>query len=431
MNEGARGRAKNILLLPHGTTGDVLPFIWIGRQLRARGHRVTLLWLEAYRDAALEAGLEFRALEDDGYEAMVGNSAFWHPHRGLKLTYAHAGRCVSKHVETVLDESRRHGRPDLMLAPIMNFAAPLLRARLGTPLISTHLSTLQFVSAHAVPLSVPAARLLRMMPVVLRRFFLTHVAPYDHLAMAQVRRACAAQGVAPPRRLRDWWHSPDGSLALFPDWFAPPQPDWPPNTLQWDFPLEDLAAARPPEAELETFLASGSRPVVFTLGSHHLHSRRYFEMAAEMTARLGCRAVFATRDVHQVPAALPPSIFVTAYAPFTTLLPRAAAFVHHGGMGTLSHCFAAGLPQLITPMAYDQPDNAAQVERLGAGLSLHPNRFTIQTALPLLQRCLEDRSLRENAAACARRVNNRPPPAVLVDWLEARCSPHTLAPVST
>ncbi len=413
---------SRIVLLPHGTTGDVLPLIWIGRQMRARGHSVLLVWLEAYREAALQAGLEFVALKNDGYEELVRNPAFWRPHQSLKLTYAYAGRCVPKYVEAVMDDISRNGRPDLMMAPIMNFAAPLLRAKLCTPLISTHLSTLQFVSAHAVPLSVPAARLLRLLPVPLRRFFLTHVAPYDHLAFPHVRQCCAEQGVNPPRRLRDWWHSPDGSLALFPDWFAPRQPDWPPNTFQWDFPLEDLADARPLEPDLSTFLSAGDKPVIFTLGSHHLHSRRYFEMAAEITARLGRRAVFATRDVHLAPTGLPQSVFVTSYAPFSALLPHAAAFVHHGGMGTLSQCFMAGVPQLVTPMAYDQPDNAAHVERLGAGLALNLDQFTVERALPLLRRCLEQESLRHQAGDCARRMRHGPPATMLTTWLEARCA---------
>jgi rhamnosyltransferase subunit B len=413
---------SRIVLMPHGTTGDVLPLIWIGRQMRALGHSVLLVWLETYREAALQAGLEFAPLKNDGYEELVRNPAFWRPHQSLKLTYAYAGRCVPKYVEAVMEDISRNGRPDLMLAPIMNFAAPLLRAKLGTPLISTHLSTLQFVSAHAVPLSVPFARLLRLLPVPMRRFFLTNVAPYDHHAFPHVRQCCAEQGVKPPRRLRDWWHSPDGSLALFPEWVASAQPDWPPNTFQWDFPLEDLADARPLEPDLSTFLAAGDKPVVFTLGSHHLHSRRYFEMAAEITARLGCRAVFATRDALQVPTGLPSSIFVTTYAPFSALLPHAAAFVHHGGMGTLSQCFMAGIPQLVTPMAYDQPDNAAIVERLGAGLALNLDQFTVERALPLLRRCLEQESLRHQAGECARRMRHRPPATNLTSWLEARCA---------
>ena len=39
--------------------------------------------------------------------------------------------------------------------------------------------------------------------------------------------------------------------------------------------------------------------------------------------------------------------------------------VHHGGIGTTAQALAAGVPQLIMPLAHDQPDNAARVQRLG------------------------------------------------------------------
>jgi len=59
-----------------------------------------------------------------------------------------------------------------------------------------------------------------------------------------------------------------------------------------------------------------------------------------------------------------------AFAPFQELLPLCAAVVHHGGIGTTAGALAAGTPQLVLPLAWDQPDNAARVRRLGAGSSL-------------------------------------------------------------
>jgi rhamnosyltransferase subunit B len=411
---------KRVLLLPHGTAGDVFPQIWVGRQMLKRGHKVTMVWTEAFREVALKAGLDFVALKDDGYEELIRNPGLWKPRESLKLTYSFAGRSIAPYVRAVMEYVDRHGRPDLMLAPIMAFAAPLLRARLGVPLVTTHVATLQLMSACEVPLSVPAARLLRKLPLLLRQTILNRVAPYDHFALPHVRRACQEQGVRPPRRLRDWWHSPDGGLALFPDWYARPQADWPAQTLQWDFPLEDIAEEKPLEPELSAFLDAGDKPVVFTLGSFHAHSKRFFEVAAGIAAQMSCRAVFATRDLSQVPAGLPSSVFVTAYAPFSVLLPRASAFVHHGGIGTTSQCFAAGLPQFITPLAYDQPDNAEYVVRLGAGLTLDIDKFTAKHALPLLQRCVTDAGIRQQAAACARRLRHRPDADKLTAWLEER-----------
>jgi rhamnosyltransferase subunit B len=54
--------------------------------------------------------------------------------------------------------------------------------------------------------------------------------------------------------------------------------------------------------------------------------------------------------------------------PLSKLLPQAAALVHHGGIGTTAEAFRAGVPQLITPFAWDQFDNGARIASLGAGL---------------------------------------------------------------
>jgi rhamnosyltransferase subunit B len=75
------------------------------------------------------------------------------------------------------------------------------------------------------------------------------------------------------------------------------------------------------------------------------------------------------------------------------------AFVHHGGIGTLSQGLAAGVPQLIMPMGHDQPDNARRLVRLGAGDVLPPKRFTPERVAEKLRHLIRDAEI---AAACAR-----------------------------
>ena len=87
---------------------------------------------------------------------------------------------------------------------------------------------------------------------------------------------------------------------------------------------------------------------------------------------LGRRGILLTRHAHQLPTSLPGEVRHVAYAPFGELLPMCAAVVHHGGIGTTARALAAGTPQLVLPWAWDQPDNAARVRRLGAGSSLGP-----------------------------------------------------------
>jgi UDP:flavonoid glycosyltransferase YjiC (YdhE family) len=63
-----------------------------------------------------------------------------------------------------------------------------------------------------------------------------------------------------------------------------------------------------------------------------------------------------------------------AFAPFRQLLPLCGAVVHHGGVGTTAAALEAGCPQLVLPLAWDQPDNAARVVKLGAGMALGSRR---------------------------------------------------------
>src|SRR5262249_32355180 len=151
---------------------------------------------------------------------------------------------------------------------------------------------------------------------------------------------------------------------LFPEWFGPPQPDWPPNVTMTSFPLFDERGLAELPTDVETFLAAGTPPIVFTPGSAMKQGRAFFTTAVEACVRLGRRGVLLTRFGEQVPPSWPEGIRHFEYVPFSQVFPRAAAVVHHGGIGTTSQCLAAGVPQLIMHMAHDQPDNAARILKL-------------------------------------------------------------------
>lgn len=408
----------DILLLPFGSAGDVFPFIWLGRQLLARGHRVTMITACLFEEQAKKAGLNFIPFgKKDEFEAMMHDPRIWKPVIGTKLVF----ECAAGYVESFFAAVEAAGKFDLMLAPVTTFAARLAREKHGTPLISVHLQPAALLSAHETPLLHPLIRLLQPMPAGLKRVLLSLFNPVDFFVMPTVRRVCKANGIQPPRSFkREWWNSPDGVIALFPDWFAAPQPDWPPNLLQWAFPLEDMAKEQPLTPQLQTFLAAGERPVVFTPGSANVQASRFFAVAAKAVQQLGCRAVFVTREPKQVPPNLPANIFTVDYAPFSTLLKHASVFVHHGGIGTMSQAFAAGVPQLIMPMAHDQPDNASRVERLGAGIGISVRRFRPKRVAQALQRLLSEPGFRELSTQCADRTSKSPDTNVLMRWIEDR-----------
>jgi UDP:flavonoid glycosyltransferase YjiC (YdhE family) len=156
---------------------------------------------------------------------------------------------------------------------------------------------------------------------------------------------------------------------------------------------------------MEEFLRSGPAPIVFTAGTAMVHGKRFFVESLRATQSLGARAIFLSQFRDQLPKSLPLEVIAADFVPLGGLLQRAAAVVHHGGIGTTAQALAAGIPQLIVPMSFDQPDNAHRVEQLGVGRSVRPRNYSAERAAELLESLTADTgvSLRceEVAIRCA------------------------------
>jgi rhamnosyltransferase subunit B len=175
-------------------------------------------------------------------------------------------------------------------------------------------------------------------------------------------------------------------LAMFSRSLAMPQPDWPPNTRITGHVFYDGSDRDGLSPDLERFLASGPAPVVFTLGTSVVGkgpAAGYFYRESLKAARiLKVRSVFLVgKDTkNRLPVPLPEGVAVVDRAPFSKLFPRAAAVVHQGGIGTVGQALRAGRPQLVVPFAFDQPDNAQRLQRLGVAEVLYPRRYAAHRA---------------------------------------------------
>jgi UDP:flavonoid glycosyltransferase YjiC (YdhE family) len=120
------------------------------------------------------------------------------------------------------------------------------------------------------------------------------------------------------------------------------------------------------------------------------------------------------------------------YAPFSELLPRCAALVHHGGVGTMSQAMAAGVPQLVQPMSHDQPDNAERIKRMGIGDWLSVRKFTAGNVAAKLRRLLNSPDVAARCAAVAKRFEDERPLERTADLIEqlGRTAPVHSGPLS-
>jgi rhamnosyltransferase subunit B len=149
------------------------------------------------------------------------------------------------------------------------------------------------------------------------------------------------------------------------------------------------------------------------------HAQGFFAAAVEACHRLKRRGLLVTRFAEQLPTRLPDLVRHVEYAPFSELLPRCAALVHHGGIGTTAQTLAAGIPHVVTPLAHDQPDNAARLERLGVGRTLRPKSVTGKSLARELSALLDSPQVAARCAELADRLRTHDGLNLAADALEA------------
>jgi UDP:flavonoid glycosyltransferase YjiC (YdhE family) len=356
----------HVLLIPIGSHGDVHPFVGLGQALLARGHRATLATNVHFEDLAKRVGLDFVAVGDEAlFREVTEDPDLWHPVRGFRLVVKATLLAMRPIYELIASRYASDGT--VVAAELTAYGARIAQEALGVPMVSVHNQPGVFRSATAVP-AWPGYRMARRLPVWGRRL-LYRVADatwVDPLLAPTINAFRAELGLPPVQRILNWWNSSLCNLCLFPDWFGAPQSDWPAqNIVTTGFPLFDEGGQHPPDPEVERFLTACAPPVVFTAGSEMRHAHEFFEAAVDACRRLGRRGMLLSRHPEQVPESLPAEVRHFGYIPFSRLFPRVAAVVHHGGVGTAALALEAGLPQLVMPMAHDQPDNAERLERLG------------------------------------------------------------------
>ena len=398
--------APLVILATFGTAGDLEPFLLMARGLRARGHRVCVLTSRDHEARLLESGLSHRLYGGVAkVDAVLDDPELWDERKGLGVVW----RGVLEGFEEVVDlmTALASDEPCVALChPFMLPAAdvarshrPRLRA-VGAWLAPSNLRTIHdpmMLGSRRIPSWVPPAWRGALWRFVDRHWI-------DGVLLPGLDAVRAAHALAPVDRFFEHLGRVcDASVGLFPSWFAPRVPDWPTPFVEAGFPLAAASDSAELPAEIERFLADGPPPVVVTFGSGMRHAHATFESARRALLALGRRGVFVSRHRLQVPAVLSSGILWTPFASFDRLLPRAAAIVHHGGIGTTAQALRAGLPQLVVASGFDQFDNGERLRLLGVADALPARRASVRALRRRLGRLLRSTSVRVACEAAARR----------------------------
>ena len=301
-----------VLVVPVGSAGDVHPFVRIALELQARGHDVTVVTNAYFAPLIERVGLDLEPIGTvEQFDAITADPNLWHRVHGLGVVAAGVAFGIAPLYRLI---EREAARGDLVVvAHALAFGARVAHDALGVPLVTAHLAPTSIWSLHEAPVMARGLGAINTLPRPFKRALL---AISDRLAdrvlAPSVNRFRRELGLSPVRHIVSrWWHSPQRVVGLFPDWFAAPQPDWPPQATLTGFPLYDERGATAVPAGSRRVPGRGARTADDP--THRLRPRfreparpvAFFTAACEACRRLGRRGVLLTRYTGHLPAPLP------------------------------------------------------------------------------------------------------------------------------
>lgn len=355
-----------VIVTTVGSLGDLLPFMVAGEALRLRGHEIVFATNRGYEAFVRQSGFGFLPIWDDRHlQKTLDDTLLSAPEEAWAIIERDLFAAASGPAYEAIKDVARTGKCAILSSWSLAGAARAHR-ELGISLCRIYLSP------HAATLAAKMAD-------------------------------------SPATR----------ELAFFPEWFSARRPEWPANLTYCGFPFYDDAVLPALPPALEAFLTNGDPPVVFTPGSFQRHPGTFFCQSREACAALGLRAVFLSPYGAEALQNLPPTMVHFQYVPLQRLLPRAAALVHHGGIGTCAQAMRAGVSQLMTPLFFDQFDNAHIVEQLGVGLDLPARDYDAPRAKEILKQMLQSQIMEERCARVAAKFHGPDAAIIVCDAIEA------------
>jgi rhamnosyltransferase subunit B len=408
-----------VVLATLGSLGDLHPFIAIAQALKQHGFDPTIATTPDFRADVLGEGIDFHPVGPDRARLL----------HDLRVDLRELGRRVTADMMFVLeggvypylgrmydDLSPVIADAALLLSSSLMFAARFAAEKQGVPHLTVALQPMVFLSDYDPPAIGTAPWVA---PLAAKLGPLATRAVYGTAKALATRRARplyefrAALGLPRPKGhlLFEGQFSRQGTLAAYSKVLGSIQPDYPPRTTLTGFPFYDRASEDGPDVtpQLQSFLASGPPPLVFTLGTFAVgFPGEFYRVSRDVARQLGRRAVLLVgpRESDRVAALEEPDIFVADYVPHSRLFPLAAAVIHHGGIGTTGQALRSGRPQLVVPILSDQFDNAYRIARIGVGRSLRFSRYALPKVGSELSTLLAEPAYAKLAAAVGEQVRS-------------------------
>jgi len=388
-----------ITMFAIGSTGDVRPYCLLGRELKRRGHEITIAAFAPFEEMVQEAGLGFFPIAGDVEDLM---SHLMKP-GAVGVSYLREAENAIRDIAPVLlrDLMRAGEGAEAIICTFFGTMYYSVAEKYRIPCIQTHYFPMD-----------PNPK----MPI--------SSAPWPHLGAwwcrLTYRIGYLLISLIEKRYLSDW-RSEHGisqrCLRTKPDYtcnghripaiyetspLLMPRPEnWDEKIYMSGFWWEDPEDDFVPSEELTAFLAKGEKPIYIGFGSMVSGDMdETFRIVREAVEKSGVRAVIASGWSKEKKPVNTDQILYVDFVPHDWLFGHVSAAVHHGGAGTTASSLRAGLPTLIIPFGGDQPFWGMQVHKAECGpVPVPRDGMTVDQLAEALRDLTQNPVYRQKAAA--------------------------------
>ncbi|KAJ5124951.1 UDP-glucuronosyl/UDP-glucosyltransferase [Penicillium bovifimosum] len=428
----------NIVIQVIGSRGDIQPFVALGKELKAHGHRVRLATHLAFREFVLEGGLEFFCIGGDPEELMafmVQNPSLLPAFRTIRSGAIQKRRremkeiiygCWKSCIETgdgtdlhqikddlwsdAVDYRRRPFVADAIIANPPSLAHIHCAQRLGIPL---HMMfTMPWTPTQFFPHPLAVLHQQGCKPTVANfvSYAVVDMMIWEGLGdlVNSWRKKCLAldelDSITAPsliHRLRV-----PCSYLWSPSILRKPR-DWPEHIDICGFSVLPAKSDYKPPKEIEDFLNAGPTPLYVGFGSIVVDDQiKLTRIVFEAIQNSGQRAIvskgWGNLGVDEVD--VPDNILIIGSVPHDWLFTRVSCVIHHGGAGTTAAGLALGRPTIIVPFFGDQQFWGGIVAHAGAGPTPIPHKqLTVEKLTDAIEMALHQ-STQERAQEISRKM---------------------------
>lgn len=381
-----------------GSDGDVLPFIFLGREMTARGHLFKVVTFSKFCERVLANGLLYGNLHGDPEEMMQKMLSEKEEGPGPLVAIK---QLLHKYPEQYEDYKDACEWADLIMYMQFGGLAYHFAEKMHKPCVRTF----------ALPYD-PTRLYSSMFPFIKRN---SARCKYSYVMCDIMMNWASLDTVRLWRKrlgLSGWnlfrsYKKMNGrkilTLYQYSNVLFPRDPAWKKHiyvTGEWNSVQKEETDI---DEDLKTFVESGEPPLYIGFGS--IVSRQVEELQDKILCALeqtGQRAVFVSAWTKFNPDNNNPNVFYAEYVSFAWLFPRVSAVVHHGGAGALSYAVRAGKPNLIIAFGEDQYFRGKQAQMAGVApepIYLPKTEVTAELLTEKLTELTKDQHIKAAAAA--------------------------------